>query len=141
MKFGKLDEHTPHVCFEYEAPSSSGSDDELPQRLISQLRDRFSSVWTMRIWFGASRVMILRSGAESHTGGFGQNRLRKGEWILAVTAARSAERESQVMAVCRKIHQSLLATSGVTSVRWYFEGSKTQSPAVATPDELPWPSA
>jgi hypothetical protein len=135
MKLPKLDEKTPHVCFMYQAPSSSGSDDELPQRLVAQLRQRFSSVRTVRIWFGGARLMFLKAGSESHTGGFGKSRYRKGEWILAVTTTRRVGFESQV-AVCRKIHESLLEISGITRVRWYFEGSKTQSPAVETPEEL-----
>ena len=148
MKFAKIGEKTPHVCFKYEAPSSSGSDDELPQRLVSELRDRFSSVRMLKIWIGGSWSLILGAGAESHTAGFAKSRFCKGEWILAVTAARSAGLlESQVLDVCRRIHESLIAICGITRVRWYFEGpknqkgTKNQSPAVATPDELPWPSA
>lgn len=39
---------------------------------------------------------------------------------------------------CREIHQVLTAIPGISAIRWYFEGRKTQSVAVATPDELPW---
>jgi hypothetical protein len=152
MKFAKLDEKTPHVCFKYEAPLSSGSDDELPRRLASQFRDRFSSVRTMKTWFSGPWWMILGTGKESHTAALGRSRFGKGEWILVVTAARTAglfdrvfqrriqSNVSDVMNVCREIHESLVAISGITDVRWYFEGSRGQSPAVATPDELPWPS-
>ena len=42
---------------------------------------------------------------------------------------------------CREIHQVLTAIPGISAVRWYFEGRKTQSVAVATPDELPWQRA
>jgi hypothetical protein len=96
--------------------------------------------------------MILGTGNESHTAALGRSRFGKGEWILVVTAARTAglfgrvfqrriqSNVSDVMNVCREIHESLVAISGVTDVRWYFEGSRGQSPAVATPDELPWPS-
>jgi hypothetical protein len=42
------------------------------------------------------------------------------------------------MQLCREIHAMLTSTPGITAVRWYFEGVRSQSAAVATPDELPW---
>jgi hypothetical protein len=43
--------------------------------------------------------------------------------------------------VCRDIHTMLTSSPGITDVRWYFEGFRSQSAAVATPDELPWGEA
>lgn len=43
-----------------------------------------------------------------------------------------------LMLICREIHAMLTAISGVSAVRWYFEGFGSQTSAVATPDELPW---
>ena len=149
-----LDEMTPHVCFKYELPSSRRSDDELPRRVASQLRDRFSSVRTLKTWFSGPWAIIIRGGGDSYSAALGRSKYGSSEWILVVAAARTGtaglfdrvfqrriqSNVSDVIGVCREIHQSLMAISDITDVRWYFEGSNSQSPAVATPDELPWPS-
>lgn len=43
-----------------------------------------------------------------------------------------------LMQLCREIHAMLTAAPGITRIRWYFEGARTQGVAVNTPDELPW---
>jgi hypothetical protein len=50
----------------------------------------------------------------------------------------AASDTSELMQLCREIHAMLTPIPGVSAIRWYFEGLNDQTPAVATPNELPW---
>jgi hypothetical protein len=60
-----MDEITPHVCFMYEPPSKS-SDGEVSRLVAAQLRERFTSVRTLKLWFLRSWAMMIRRGEHSY---------------------------------------------------------------------------
>jgi hypothetical protein len=67
-----------------------------------------------------------------------RSRYANGEWIVVVVLAPLTNSPELVL-ICREIHTLLAATAGVTRIRWYFEGPRTQgAEVVTTPDELPW---
>lgn len=57
-------------------------------------------------------------------------------YILA--SSKPPRYDAALLEVCRAMHSFLAKTPGIVDVRWYFQGSECQTPAVRTPDELPW---
>ena len=146
----RQNERTPHVCFKVELPSDKGSDGGLPEALKCQLKSRVDSVRMFKIWFSGPWVLRVHSRQHSFPTMLGKSRYSKDEWVLIVSPPRvptvsdklfrrkARDDVEEVMGFCRAIDASLNAIPGVTAVRWYFEGAGKQSPAVNTPDELPW---
>lgn len=72
------------------------------------------------------------------------------EWILLVGPSQTpgllallrgrkpVDYSPELVQVCGEIHTALTGISGITAVRWYFEGFHSQTAAVTTPDQLPW---
>jgi hypothetical protein len=143
--------NTPHVCFKVELPPRGSADDEVPRFLERHLRTRFDLARVIKTGFLAPLAVELRAGAKTFSAVLGRSKYEDGEWILIVGPLKAPglldrllgrkpiSEVPELMLTCREIHQMLTAISGITAVRWYFEGRNTQSAAVATPDELPWP--
>ncbi len=142
---------TPHVCFKVELPSNGNIDDEVPRLLERHVRTRFGSARVIKTGFLAPLAVELPAGEKTFSAVLGRSKYEDDEWILIVgplegpglldrlRGRRPISEVPELMRTCREIHQMLAAISGITAVRWYFEGRDTQSEAVATPDELPWP--
>jgi hypothetical protein len=143
--------NTPHVCFKVELPPNGSADNEVPRLLERHLRTRFDSVRAIKPGFLAPLAVELRAGAKTCSAVLGRSKYEDGEWILIVGPLRSPglldrllgrkpfSEVPHLMLTCREIHEMLTVISGITAVRWYFVGRNTQSAAVATADELPWP--
>ena len=141
---------TPHVCFKAEFSSATRADSELPRLVERQLHTRFDSVRVIRTWFLARAGCVVQIGEKSFTVALTRSKFGDDEWILLVGPLdtprlldRLLRRESlfdasKLMLICREIHTLLTAIPNITAVRWYFEGFRSQTAAVATPDELPW---
>ena len=143
-------ENTPHACFRV-APATTGDVAETVPRLVERhLRHRFDSVRLLQARFLPPMVAVLSSGAHSIAMVLGKNKHEAGEWLLIVgppdnpspwPRLRRQKPDSNVVEikrVCDTLHEVLIGLPGVSDVRWYFEGTRQQTPAVATPGELPW---
>jgi hypothetical protein len=141
---------TPHVCFKIDRASNYGGSDVLPQALALQLRTRIESIQLKKTPLFGSSTIVMTAGQESFTAVMDRSKYGNDEWVLLI-APSSGPRlmsmlrprkphavSSNLVQVCRLIHSSLGEIPGVTAVRWYFEGFRSQSAAVAQPDELPW---
>jgi hypothetical protein len=129
---------TPHVCFKAEFPPAARADDELPQLLERQLQSRVDTVRVVKARFLAPWAAVLQTGEKSFSVVLGRSKYAADEWILIASPPDPPSDASELMATCRKIHAVLTAIPNISAVRWYFEGPKNQTTAVATPDELPW---
>ena len=139
------------MCFKVELAPNGSADDEVPRLLERHLRARFDSVRVIKTGFLAALAVELRAGAKTFSAVLGRSKYEDGEWILIVgplkapgwmdrlVGRKPISEVPELMLTCREIHGMLTAISGITAVRWYFEGRNTQSAAVATADELPWP--
>jgi hypothetical protein len=99
-------------------------------------------LWTLTI--------VLQSAGKSFSAVLGRSKFEEGEWVLIVgppstqgwvdrLRGRRPESYSELALTCRKLHTVLAGLTGVSETRWYFQGPRSQSEAVSTPDELPWP--
>lgn len=142
---------TPHACFKVEGASIGRTDDELPRMLTNHLQTRFASARVKKMPFFGSWTVELQVGPESSfTIMLNRSKYGNDEWVLLLDPLQSrglldilrghkpTGSSSGLMQACRDIHAYLTATPGITAVRWYFEGFRSQTAAVATPDELPW---
>ena len=143
-------ENTPHACFKFTAGTSGEVTEPVPRLLERQLRRQFDSVWLANSRFVLPMVAMLDSGAHSFPLVLGKSKDRVGEWVLIVGAPenpgplarlrrqKASPNVAEVRRVCTILHELLGGIAGVSGLRWYFEGARAQSPAVATPAELPW---
>jgi hypothetical protein len=143
-------ENTPHVCFRADLVPSGSVDTVLPGILERQFRAVFESVNIVSVGQLASLVVTFQTGEESFSAVLGRSKFERDEWLLLVgppsgpglldrIRGHGADVGLQeLMTACREIHTILTRIPGISAIRWYFEGSRTQSPAVETPDELPW---
>jgi hypothetical protein len=77
---------------------------------------------------------------DSFSANVGRSKYGNDERILLIGPLDTqANNSRELLLVCREIHVLLGTIGGITAIRWYFEGLRSQSKeAVATPDELPW---
>jgi hypothetical protein len=129
-------------------------DDELPRMLTKHLQRRFDSAEIKKAPLVASPSIQIQAGKqEFFTVMLGRSKYEKDEWVLLVGPAeisglsnligrrKPTECSPELIQICQEIHAFLTATPGISATRWYFEGFRSQSAAVATPDELPWTQA
>lgn len=142
---------TPHACFKVESASIARANDELPRMLAHHLHARLNSARVRKTPLLASWTIHVGLDQESSfTVILGRSKYEKDEWILLVGPSqtpglldlmrgrKSVGYSPGLMRICREIHAFLARVSGFTAIRWYFQGFRSQSTAVATPDELPW---
>ena len=118
--------------------------------LAHHLDARFDSFRVIKKWFVTPWAAVLQTGQKSYSMVLGKSKYEKDEWVLLVGPSETpglfdllrgrkpVAHSPELQQVCREIHAALTAISGITAVRWYFEGFHSQTAAVATPDELPW---
>lgn len=142
----------PRACFGVAADLIRESDDQIQRMLVQQLKARFESTSATKWPFFASWFVRLRLGPGlSFTVALRRSRYKKDEWVLMIGPSeilsplelirgqRAKNNSAELLRICREIQVCLTATSGISAVRWYFEGFRgQQTTAVATPDELPW---
>ena len=141
---------TPHVCFKANFLPATRAGDDLPRLLERDLHARFASVRIIKSRFLAPLVVVLQAGKKSYSVVLGRSKYADDEWLLLVGSPdtpklldRLCRRQplfdsSELMLICREIHALLTAIPNISAVRWYFEGFRSQTIAVASPDELPW---
>jgi hypothetical protein len=142
-------EKTPHACFGIEPPLTK-VEGGLPRLLEFHLRARFKPFRLRKMWFLGTWAGVVPGERDSHGVAFGKSRYKKDDWVLVVSPPSTAtlldrvlgrrvvSDVADVMLLCRDIHALLTTIEGITAVRWYFEGPRSQTAAVTTPDELPW---
>lgn len=140
---------TPRAAFATSEKFRGSPNREIPRMLWKYLRDLFpGSAKPMKIlWF--PWMLDVKSEHCSVAITLARSKVIKNGWRLMV-ASRSllpfhihaTERlpryDPAVFEVCRAIHSFLAQTTGIVDLRWYFQSSGSQTPAVGTPDELPW---
>jgi hypothetical protein len=108
--------------------------------LVGHLGARFASAGVKRMMpffcFRAIKVQVAQGSEFWVMLKRSQYENENDQWILFIGPVRNLYPE--LRQVCREIHAMLTSTPGITDVFWYFEGSRSQSEAVVTPDELPW---
>jgi hypothetical protein len=140
----------PHVCFKAEFPSASSAREEMSRILESHLCVQFGAVERGVLLRWGPRIVNLQVEQKPMSVIWHPNRFNREEWILTVVPDLSSlwdefrRRKSelcteQLKLVCRDIHGLLASVTGISDMRWYFDGFPRQgSEAVWTPDELPW---
>jgi hypothetical protein len=126
---------------------------ELQGMLADDLALRFASARVLRAPFPSPRFIMVQVGQGPEfdfTVGLRRCKYGNDEWVLMISPARLWDLlglllghnltgfSPELMQVCRSIHAMLTSIPGITEVRWYFQGARSQSAAVWTPDELPW---
>lgn len=118
--------------------------------LAHPLKGRFAAVQVTKIPLTTSWAVALQVAQRSFAAVLGKSKYGNDEWILLIEppdAPRFLDRirghksvvgSPELIQTCREIHAVLTTTQGISAVRWYFEGPRNQTAAVATPDELPW---
>ena len=142
---------TPHAYFKFERGSTARVDDDLPQVLAHHLGIRLYSVRVRKTWLFGSWSVALQMGQKSYFRMFvARSKYENDEWVLLIgpldipplrellRGRKPVTYSPELVQTCQEVHASLIGISGVTRIRWYFEGFHSQSAAVATPDELPW---
>lgn len=139
---------SPRVAFGISEALAGSPDREIPRMLSDYLRTRFRASRPKKIWFGPWNI-----GIDSEHGVFeivlDRSKAIKNGWRLMLASRRllppyifasskPPRYEPALLEVCRVIHSFLAQTRGIVDTRWYFQGSGHQTPAVRTPDELPW---
>jgi hypothetical protein len=129
------------------------TEDELQRLLADDLALRFPSARALRASFLPVRFISVQVGQwPDFDFGVGLRRSKYGddEWVLMIGPWQFRDLlglllghnmtgfSPELMQVCRSIHTMLTSAPGITNVRWYFKGARSQSSAVWTPDELPW---
>jgi hypothetical protein len=143
-------EYTPHACFKFTSASPSTEENDLREVLQYKLRAEFDSMRTIDVGSLATLTIILQGAGKSFCAVLGRSKFEEGEWILIVgppstpgfvnlLRGRRSESYAELALTCMKLHKVLAGLTGVSAARWYFEGPRSQSEAVSTPDELPWP--
>jgi len=142
-------ENTPHACFKAPSPGSGAASDLL-QLIEQHLRDQFDSVRVRKAPGLTSWLVVLNSGTQTVAAVIGPSKYDPGEWILIVGPGERLGLLDRLLRTnlsvptpelkhaCSRIDRALAAIPGLSAVRWYFEGTQTQSAAVTTPDELLW---
>ena len=122
--------------------------DELLSVLERDLSARFDSVRVIERRFCLRvRTISLKAGEKSFLVSFIRNRFDNDEWVLGVDqiydilvrcfmGRKVNAKSSELRMISHDIHILLASTIGISAIRWYFEGQRTQRSAVATPDEL-----
>jgi len=141
-------EKTPRVCFKVEARPRD--DDEFARILAQSFGERLGSVHAKKNVVMGSWAIVLQIGQQTFPAVLSRSKYGNDEWIMLIASPDSAglfdrmrgrkeiASSPGLLQVCRDIHTVLTATAGISDVRWYFEGFRSQSAAVATPDELLW---
>jgi hypothetical protein len=142
-------ENTPRACFKAAVQADGRPGDPLPM-IDQRLRDQFDFVRVKQPLWLTPRFFVLGSGAQSVSAVVGQSKYAPGEWVLVVgpggkrglldrlLSTDLSVSASELKHTCSRIHRALTAIPQLSAIRWYFEGTRTQSAAVHTPDELPW---
>jgi hypothetical protein len=142
-------DNTPHACFKAGSPLRETGNDELSGVLEHALRARFDSVRVIKTGPMASLTVVLQTAGKSFSMVLGRSKYEDDEWILLVgppdgpslldrLRGQPLSAAPELILTCHAIHEILTELPGISAVRWYFEGLRTQTAAVATPDELPW---
>ena len=139
---------SPHACFKVAPDSKINDGDELMSVLERDLSARFDSVRVIeRRFLLRVRTISLKAGRKSFLVSLVRNRFDNDEWVLGVDQTYESlvgyfmdrklnAKSSELRMICHDIHVLLASAPGISAIRWYFEGRRTQGSAVATPDEL-----
>jgi hypothetical protein len=141
---------TPHVVFKGETLTEKMPDERLVRELVDGLERKFGVVRLrkrrlLRIW-----TMLVKGDSESFSIFIRKFRPGGDECVLLAAPSRTppflevlrgrrpVDYSTDLAEICKVVHSSLAACKGIEIVSWFFSGSGKQSPAVRTPDELPW---
>ena len=140
---------TPRACFRVLSDAIA-SDDELRRLVTRHLQGKFPAIRLGKIPLLGVPTIRAQAGQRWFSVLLKRSKYDRNEWILLfgpsempklwdlIRGNRPADITPWLIQICREIHESLIGNSGIADVRWYFEDSRGQSKAVATPEELPW---
>lgn len=129
-----------------------GADGDVPEDFLREFERRFcnhfESVEVKRPWLPRSAVMLMLRKS-SLSVGLKRISADSDEWKLVVCAVspfaldwlrgrRMNPQSVDLRGACREIHAILTGMSSVSRLYWYARGSRKNTAAVWTPDELPW---
>jgi hypothetical protein len=130
---------TPHVCFKAAFASTANSCDEISRIIERRFHVQFSPIRRIKTWFLARWAVVLQVEQKSFMVALVKSKYESDEWIMQVSSIDSPVVCSpELTQICRELHAVLAAVPSISAIRWYFEGFRSQSTAVWTPDELPW---
>jgi hypothetical protein len=130
---------TPHMCFKAKFPPKENGSKQISQAIERRFQVQFTVGRTIRAWFSVRYAVSLRVGQKSFLVLLVKSKYDSDEWIIQVTPNDTpAGYSPELLQICREIHTLLAAEASISAIRWYFEGFRSQSHSVATPDELPW---
>jgi hypothetical protein len=122
----------------------------LARALESALRARFVSVQPFDNWRDCGWVVDVQINQKSFEVYFAKFNPEANEWLLAVAPLGSPsvigrllgrkriDCTSELQAIASEVHTLLLATQGLSDVRWFLGGPPEAVPKVTCPQELSW---
>ena len=145
----------PHAQFkgalavdaEFEHPPGA----TLARALEWALRARFVSVQPFNNWRDCGWAVNVHVNQKAFEVYFAKFTPEAPEWLLAAAPLGSPgfigrllgrkpiECMSELRAITSEVHKLLLATQGLSEVRWFLGGPPEAVPKVARPEELSWP--
>jgi len=140
----------PHACFRFDPVPLSDARSHLRKVLECQLEARFDQARVLggRL-LGGSLAATLTLASSQFVAVLGPSKYVDGEWVLLIShedrptffgrlfKKNLTSNNEELRLACRRIHEALISSPEIGSIRWYFEGRK-QPQAVLTPDELLW---
>lgn len=126
---------------------------ELARLLGRHLRKSFDSIRVYPRYFFPISQVVLRSGGHGFVVSVGREKLigkDEGDWYVVINLLgypvplKSLPKDVEskyakdLMRISEEIHAILSSVSGITRLRWYFEGWDVNIPGVRTSAELPW---
>jgi hypothetical protein len=146
-------QRVPRAAFNLKLQSQRRARHELAKMLQQHLMKRFGAVRVFRRFFFPVSVLTLtvnRNVIVVTLRGKPWKRFDENEWYVRVNPLRypvpiknlpedeGRKYERDLMLVSDEIHGLLTHTSGVTRLRWFFQGWDVGRPGVLSPAELPW---
>ena len=139
----------PHACFKFGTELVEKSESQLPQLLSQYLGTRFRSTAPVKQPFAGPWIIKVQLAPDA-TFMIAISRMKRSRdmWVLQITPGRiegtggrlallrgriPTEDSRELLPACREIQVFLTSTSGISAVRWFFQGFRT---GVRTPDEL-----
>jgi hypothetical protein len=130
---------TPHMCFKAKFPPNVNGSKQISQAIERRFQVQFNSGRTIKTWFLVRHAISVRVGQKSFLVNVVKSNYDSEEWIIQVTPNDTPVGYSpELLQICGEIHALFAADATNSAIRWYFEGFRSQSHSVATPDELPW---
>lgn len=146
--------NVPHVSFRGTLPSDAEFEHPpgafLARTLESRFRSLPGSVQPFDNWRDCGWFVVLQLNQKSFEVYFALFQPAHNEWLLAIAplgqpgflkrlfGQKPFECAAELKSIAKEIHSLLVATHGISDIRWFFGGPPGKVPSTESPEQLPW---